>query len=216
MANPLVTPGLEGARAAMDQDPVAACPYRPGTPEHGEWVREWNMIEAGRRDGASPEAKEALGLAPTLTRTGYGSWSPVHPNWATPPTAKADEVRWFRPEPEPDLVPDYEPVERRRPTIDYSDSIAQFAASAMGAAATFQADFDRWYAHTFTPILSQADLDRIVDRCGLSVAPRIAAPDPLPADPKARALAVKQRRGQRPCPVHGPTPGGLCRVCTRR
>jgi len=64
-ATPLVTPAVEGARAACDGDPVSACPYRPGTPEHGEWVREWNMIEASRREGASPETKAALGLAPS-------------------------------------------------------------------------------------------------------------------------------------------------------
>lgn len=104
-ANPLVTPALEGARAACDEDPVSACPYRPGTPAHGEWVREWNMNAMSRQRGASPEAKAALGLAPTRTKVGFGLLPP-HPNWATGPAAKVDEIRWMRPEEPPDVDPE--------------------------------------------------------------------------------------------------------------
>jgi hypothetical protein len=183
---------VEGSHAGAAGAPLSDCPHRPGSPEWSEWQKGWIAGRLPGAEGATADEKAALGLAATPTMVGAG------------PSSAA--LAWFVP------TTSGSPLGASLAGVVSAFNTAAdiLAAAATRAAADFEKSLRTFHGQlSFT--LDPVAYERLCD--ALDITP---AGDDLPADPKARALAVKQRRANRPCPKHGPTSGGLCRACTRR
>lgn len=58
----------DGARAANDGQPVSACPYKPGTPEHSRWANDWRAETQGQRQADDRMAEDTAAAKAEVRR----------------------------------------------------------------------------------------------------------------------------------------------------
>lgn len=225
----------DGWEAGQVGEPVSACPFKPGTPEHNEWSADWTQgaAQLRRSTGAfgTPMAdKVTAGLPETATLQGRGYLDDIAEAW------------------KPDLS-----------GAAYQGLVHHAASLAAGYADQIQTAIDEMvkillgtpnpgppYTHTWTPVTGRARPKRqrgatvkavdvsllsgvltVVDRHRQATwtAPATGTyqltanlgfggliPGPTSLTPLERALARKPFT----CLRHGPQQGGFCRACDSR